>query len=260
MALPPREAIDGALLAVLAETGRARPRDVYPRVTRRFPGITPQDLAETRPDGRYLWQNEIQWARNRLADRGWLDRSEQRGWWALTEAGLREAERRANAAAGTPPAPAPLSDPEPSPSAEDDDSRPIVLAVVPGEAERIAATLGEAARDSAHPDRLERAVGEALAYLGFEVEVIGGPGKTDVLAVAPLGAAGYRVVLGTRSPRRAAPWRTRRSTGWRSATTASRSARTTPAWSAPHSPRAGSASVPPSSARACSPPAISRGS
>ena len=199
MALPPREAIDGALLAVLAETGRARPRDVYPRVTRRFPGITPQDLAETRPDGRYLWQNEIQWARNRLADRGWLDRSEQRGWWALTEAGLREAERRANAAAGTPPAPAPLPDPEPSPSAEDDDSRPIVLAVVPGEAERIAATLGEAARDSAHPDRLERAVGEALAYLGFEVEVIGGPGKTDVLAVAPLGAVGYRVVLDAKS-------------------------------------------------------------
>ena len=80
MALPLREALDRALLAVLAETGRARPRDVYPRVTQRFPGITPQDLAETRPDGRYVWQNEIQWARNRLADRGWLDRAEQRGW------------------------------------------------------------------------------------------------------------------------------------------------------------------------------------
>ena len=138
-------------------------------------------------------------ARNRLADRGWLDRSEQRGWWALTEAGLREAERRANAAAGTPPAPAPLPEPEPAPSGEDDDSRPIVLAVVPGEAERIAAALIEAARDSAHPDQLERAVGEALAFLGFEVEVIGGPGKTDVLAVAPLGAASYRVVLDAKS-------------------------------------------------------------
>lgn len=29
--------------------------------------------------------------------------------------------------------------------------------------------------------------------------MIGGPGKTDVLAVAPLGAAGYRVVLGAKS-------------------------------------------------------------
>ena len=49
MALPLREALDRALLAVLAETGRARPRDVYPRVTQRFPGITPQDLPKPGP-------------------------------------------------------------------------------------------------------------------------------------------------------------------------------------------------------------------
>lgn len=100
MALPLREALDAPCLPC-SRRRDARGPATCPRVTQRFPGITPQDLAETRPDGRYVWQNEIQWARNRLADRGWLDRAEQRGWWALTEAGLREAERRANAGAGT---------------------------------------------------------------------------------------------------------------------------------------------------------------
>ena len=198
MALPPRDEIDAALLAVLAETGRARPRDVYPRVTRRFPGVTPQDMAATRPDGRYVWQNEIQWARNRLAGSGWLDRSE-RGWWKLTEAGFREAQDRLDAAADPPAEPAQPTEGGAAPPDEDDMTRPIALAIVPGEAERIAAELGNAARDSGDPNRLERAVGDALAYLGFEVEMIGGPGKTDVLAIAPLGATGYRVVCDAKS-------------------------------------------------------------
>lgn len=199
MALPSRDEIDSTLLSVLAEVGRARLRDVYPRVTQRFPDITPRDLSATRSDGRYVWQNQIQWSRNRLADRGWLDRTEQRGWWALTGSGLMEARRREGDAPSPPTLPPVPPEPDAALPDEEDGSRPITLAVVPGETERIVAALVDASRDSARPSRLEHAVGEALAFLGFDVEVIGGPGKTDVLAVAPLGSAGYRVVLDAKS-------------------------------------------------------------
>ena len=203
MALPSESQIYPVLLAVLAGLGRARPRDVYPLVTERFGGITPEDLTATRRDGSNLWRNRIQWVRYDLAGEGLIDGSEP-GVWALTPAGA-EAARGLPLAATVPPAAAEA--PAVDEAAEDeaalpdegDAPRPPALSILPGAAERIAAELAAASVDSRDPNRFERAVGEALAFLGFETDVIGGPGKTDVLAYAPLGVNRYKVVLDAKS-------------------------------------------------------------
>jgi len=64
------------------------------------------------------------------------------------------------------------------------------------EAEKIGRTLIEAARQSQNSAGFERAVGTAFGFLGFISETLGGPGKTDVLLIAPLGPEyGYRVIV-----------------------------------------------------------------
>ncbi len=55
------------------------------------------------------------------------------------------------------------------------------------EGEQLAAELEAAATDSGDPDRFERAVRDAFAFLGFRAQWLGGAGKTDVLLDAPLG-------------------------------------------------------------------------
>ncbi len=45
----------------------------------------------------------------------------------------------------------------------------------------------DASTDSQNPDRFERAVHDAFAYLGFQSELLGGSGRTDVLLTARLG-------------------------------------------------------------------------
>jgi predicted RNA-binding protein with PUA-like domain len=60
----------------------------------------------------------------------------------------------------------------------------------------IADAIKSSATDSAHPDRFERAVRDAFAFLGFQAEWLGGSGRTDVLLDATLGATeSYRVVV-----------------------------------------------------------------
>ncbi len=204
MALPSQTEVRPVLLSVLAELGSARPRDVYPLVTARFRGIAPEDLTATRRDGRNLWHNRIQWVRYDLAREGLIDTSEP-SVWALTPVG-------AEAARGLPTAAPPAAGAEDAPAgdeaAEDEAALPdegdalrppAALSILPGEAQRIAAELAAASVDSRDPARFERAVGEALAFLGFETDVIGGAGKTDVLAVAPLGVNRYQVVLDAKS-------------------------------------------------------------
>ena len=201
MALPSQTEVRPVLLSVLAELGSARPRDVYPLVTARFPGIAPEDLTATRRDGRNLWHNRIQWVRYDLAREGLIDTSET-SVWALTPAGA-EAARGLPAAAPPPPAAgaedAPAEDEAALPDEGDALRPPAALSILPGEAQRIAAELATASLDSRDPGRFERAVGEALAFIGFETDVIGGAGKTDVLAVAPLGVNRYQVVLDAKS-------------------------------------------------------------
>ena len=208
MALPSESQIYPVLLAVLAELGSARPRDVYPLVTRSFPDIEPADLTATRQKGDNLWRNRIQWARYRLVGEGLIDGSAP-GVWALTPAGAEAARRLPDAAPQPPAAMEPPAGDEAAvgEDAEDeaalpdegDAPRPPALSILPGAAERIAAELAAASVDSRDPNRFERAVGEALAFLGFETDVIGGPGKTDVLAYAPLGVNRYKVVLDAKS-------------------------------------------------------------
>src|SRR5215211_5537332 len=98
MALPPQPLIRPVLLRVVAELGgRARPREVYPLVTRHFPDIQPEDLTAVLQDGRTnLWTNRIQWARQDLVLAGVLDPTE-RGIWALTPKGRALAEGGATA-------------------------------------------------------------------------------------------------------------------------------------------------------------------
>jgi hypothetical protein len=56
--------------------------------------------------------------------------------------------------------------------------------------------LDQSSTDSSHPDRFERAVRDAFAFLGFRSEWIGGSGKTDVLLDALLGREDkYRVIV-----------------------------------------------------------------
>lgn len=81
----------------------------------------------------------------------------------------------------------PTSKPEampPSPAIESEDS---TEDHDPSPAEALVNEIREAATDSKNPDRLEVAVRDAFRFLGFDAEKLGGSGKTDVLATAPLG-------------------------------------------------------------------------
>lgn len=201
MTMPTQAAVRPVLLSVLAQLGgAARPREVYPLVTARFPELTEQDLVATLNDGRTnRWTNRIQWARQDLADAGIIDNS-QRGVWALTTGG-------AGIAAGELTteelAPASALQRQAEPVADmvsliDQESGEEILEL-PRRSARIASELAAAAIDSRDPSRLERAVGVAFEFLGFEVEVIGGPNQTDVLLEAPLGTNRYRVVVDAKS-------------------------------------------------------------
>ncbi len=74
VALPTQAEVKPVLLDVLAALGgRARPREVYPRVTDRFPQVTPEDLSAVFGDGRTpQWPNRIQWSRQNLVDESLL--------------------------------------------------------------------------------------------------------------------------------------------------------------------------------------------
>ena len=64
--------------------------------------------------------------------------------------------------------------------------------------ESLLTQLRLAARDSAHPDQLEKAVARAIRLLGFRTEWLGGPGRTDVVATAAHGD-GSTVVIDAKS-------------------------------------------------------------
>ncbi len=89
MSFPKQIEVEIPLLHVLVELGgEGRPRDIYPLVSKQFPGITAEELEERMenyPSTR-KWTNLIQWVRQRLVDLGQIDGS-QRGIWRITEAG-----------------------------------------------------------------------------------------------------------------------------------------------------------------------------
>lgn len=210
MPLPPQVAVVPVLLRVLYELGgRARPSDVYPRVTERFPEIQAEDLAETLRSGVNRWINRIQWARQDLVLAGLVDRSE-RGVWVLTPAGEQLARAGASdaeiiALVRSPGRSAQQPQGKPDTPAEGDNRvvPPLQFSPVPPTSARLIEDLRSAAVDSRDPNRFEQVVAEVFRFLGFETEWIGGPGKTDVLVRAPLGIRRYSVVVDAKSTGRA---------------------------------------------------------
>jgi len=92
MTLPTQREVETPLLEEIEKAGgRIRARDVYPRLTTRFPEITQADLQRTVAQGHSQWHNRIQWVRQALLDKGQLDGS-VRGIWAITEAGRKRLE------------------------------------------------------------------------------------------------------------------------------------------------------------------------
>jgi restriction system protein len=86
---PKQAEIEAPLLEALVELGgEGRPRDIYPRVAKRFPNLTEEEQEErleNYPSTR-KWSNLVQWIRQRLVDVGQIDGS-QRGIWKITAAG-----------------------------------------------------------------------------------------------------------------------------------------------------------------------------
>src|SRR5579883_1052397 len=75
------------LYEIEAAGGQGRPSALYPRMRAYFPQITEADLAlKNVHTGENKWRNRIQWARQKLVERGCID-SPQRGIWRLTDRG-----------------------------------------------------------------------------------------------------------------------------------------------------------------------------
>lgn len=90
--LPKHKEIEVRLLEVLVELGgQGKPREIYPHVTKKFSKITDEDLAGTLPSGENRWTNRIQWARQRLIEKGEMY-SPSRGIWAITDKGRKRVE------------------------------------------------------------------------------------------------------------------------------------------------------------------------
>jgi len=204
MTLPSRQEVAPALLRVLHQLGGEAPvREVIPLVTDAFPEITTDDLALTVKSGRSKWENLVYWARQDMIEAGHVW-SPERGIWALSEQGREKAAALTETAAAPAPhhhdSPADDDDAEPpEPEEEDSTAAAAYVAVLANESDRIVSDLKAAETNSSDPKHLETAVADALRFLGFDSERIGGPGRTDVLAVAHLGVDRYAVVIDAKS-------------------------------------------------------------
>jgi len=223
--LPTLRLIRPVLIRALYEQGgRARPSATYPLVTRAFPEITPEDLTTTLTNGRTnRWQNRVQWARQSLVLLGIIDATE-RGVWKLTRRGEDFARGGASAEtlerawvefvsqgrAGPPVGNESVEtglvergldtvDDEPVPDPTEDAATVRVLRTGPA---TIIDELIAASEDSRDPNRFEQAVADAFHFLGYDVQWIGGAGRTDVLIGAPLGTRRYSVVVDAKSTAR----------------------------------------------------------
>lgn len=106
--MPKQVLVEVPLLQVLAEMpgGEAKPGDIYPRLEKRFPELTKEDLAEQLDSGDFKWRNRVQWVRQSLISKGEMS-SPSRGIWAITDRGrARIAGEKSKAA---PAAAAPLN-------------------------------------------------------------------------------------------------------------------------------------------------------
>lgn len=85
--IPRQKDVEVPLLEALMKIGgEGKPKDVYPLVTKRFPKITEDDLAETLKTGGNRWKNRIQFVRLSLVLKGEIDKSVH-GIWKITDKG-----------------------------------------------------------------------------------------------------------------------------------------------------------------------------
>lgn len=90
--MPTQTEVELPLLEILCELGgQAKPKEIYPKVTARFPQLTEEDLAVTLKHGEQKWINRIQWVRQALVTAGDM-MSPQRGVWAITDQGRKRLE------------------------------------------------------------------------------------------------------------------------------------------------------------------------
>lgn len=213
MAFPTNDEIERALLEELVKAGgQVRPRDTYDKVARHFPQLTPQDLAEKNKSGPNKWTNTVQWGRQHLVNIGHISRL-PRGVWTITDEGRKslDAPFTATTDENQPTTIATVNvTPDSQNSVEADKGvdvlKPIemissTLSAIPREVEGIVQRLEETKRDSTNPSNFEYALGDAFRFLGYEVQVIGGKGDTDIALNAYLGAHGYRVVVDAKTSR-----------------------------------------------------------
>jgi len=104
--LPTQPEIELPLLRAVQELGgRAKPQDVYVKVTKFFPAITDADLAEQDSFGGNKWRNRIRWVRQRLIWKGDLA-SPEYNVWEITPKGLQRIkgpkDRNTDVKGGTP--------------------------------------------------------------------------------------------------------------------------------------------------------------
>lgn len=88
MAIPSEKDIELPLLREIeAAGGEARPSELYDKVARHFPQLTPSDqTVRHQRSGLLIWANRVAWARQHLVNRGEIDAS-IRGTWKITEKG-----------------------------------------------------------------------------------------------------------------------------------------------------------------------------
>ena len=92
--LPSQKEIEVPLLEVLVELGgQGVPKEIYPLVTRKFPQIRDEDLAEALSSGGNKWTNRIQWVRQGLIARGDMD-SPEYAVWRITQQGRQRLSTR----------------------------------------------------------------------------------------------------------------------------------------------------------------------
>ena len=92
--LPKQKDIEIPLLEVLVELGgQGKPKEIYPLVTKKFPEIREEDLAETLLSGGNKWTNRIQWVRQKLIEKDEVY-SPSRGIWAITDKGRQRVKRK----------------------------------------------------------------------------------------------------------------------------------------------------------------------
>lgn len=152
MAIPSEKDIELPLLQEIQATGgEARPSDLYDKVARHFPQLTPSDQTVSHPrSGLLIWANRVAWARQHLVNKGEIDAS-IRGIWRITEKG------KARLGIIPPPSP-PVIPPKPTVST--------IGELLDREKQQVHAKLHELLMNL-HPQQFEEFAGKLLESVGF---------------------------------------------------------------------------------------------